>query len=223
MANGGGPMWTPPILDLAVDRYAAWKNWNEKWKDYGVVTELEKKPKDYQCSILRYTFTDETRKIYNTLKLSEEDSKDPEKIITVSDNFAKRVINETLERHTLNSRTQEIEESFDDFITDVKIFSKNCNFCDNCHDSLIRDRIVAGIRDDRSENKLTLKTAEDICRAKEKAFEGAKTLQKQDKEEMVEPVVYNKPQPTYYRNKNNKTYGNNNQQGQYKTNQGNPY
>ena len=33
-------MWTPPILDLYVDRYAAWKIWKSRWDDYSIVTGL---------------------------------------------------------------------------------------------------------------------------------------------------------------------------------------
>ena len=49
--------------------------------------------------MLRYMFTDDTHKSYETLNLSEEDIKDPSKIIDALDNFVKWVVNETLEIH----------------------------------------------------------------------------------------------------------------------------
>ena len=69
--------------------------------------------------------------------------------------------------HTFNQRIQEEGETFDDFVTDIKILSKNCNFCATSHDSMIRDRIVTGINDTLrkkllAEPKLTLKQAEGI-------------------------------------------------------------
>ena len=63
-----------------------------------------------------------------------------------------------------------------------KLLSKNCNFCDTCHNGLIRDRIVAGINSDQlrrkfsSEDKLDPKKAENICRSNEKAIEGAAAM-----------------------------------------------
>ena len=33
----------PPILDLTVDRYAAWTSWKKKWEDYAVITGLSAK------------------------------------------------------------------------------------------------------------------------------------------------------------------------------------
>ena len=78
--------------------------------------------------MLRYTFTEETRKIYNTLNLTPDEAKDDKVIITKLETFAKGTVNETLERHTFNSRTQEEGESFDDFLTELKVLLKNCNF-----------------------------------------------------------------------------------------------
>ena len=40
--NMAEALWTPPVLDLFVDRYAAWRAWKAKWIDYCIVTELEK-------------------------------------------------------------------------------------------------------------------------------------------------------------------------------------
>ena len=173
---------TPPILDLTVDRYAAFKIWKQKWNDYKLLTDLDNKPVEFQCAMLRYTFSDETRNIYEALSLSEGDGKDPEKIIEHLETFARGIINETLERHSFNCRKQEEGERFDEFLTEVKLRAKNCNFCATCYPGLLRDRIVGGIRDDHmrqkllSDSKLTLQKAEDICRAGEKAQEGMNTL-----------------------------------------------
>ena len=167
--------WEPPKLDLSVDRYNAFKAWKDRYDDYAVVSKLEAEEPAYKCSILRYCFTEETRKIHNTLNLTEEEQKDSKVIIQKLELFAKGTVNETMERHTFNNRNQEDGESFDDFLTELKLLRKNCNFCDTCSDGLLRDRIVGGIRDSvlrqklLSEEKLTLKKAEEACRAREKA------------------------------------------------------
>ena len=172
--------WEPPKLDLSVDRHSAFKTWKESWDDYAVITKLADNDAAYQCSMLRYTFTEDTRKIYNTLELTDDEKKDVKKILEKLEAFAKGTVNETMERHTFNCRSQEEGEPFDDFITELKVLSKNCNFCPTCHDGLLRDRIVAGIRDTSlrqkllSDSKLDLKKAEDACRAREKSLHGAK-------------------------------------------------
>ena len=137
-----------------------------------------------QGCMMRYTFSAETRNIYDSLNLSEADSKKPARIMAAMEDFAKGILNEALERHSFNSRRQEEGEKFDDFLTDIKLLSNNCNFCDACNPSLLRDRIVSGIFSDEirekllSEKDLTLEKAMEIFRSKEKAFEGMNTLKK---------------------------------------------
>ena len=172
--------WEPPKLDLSVDRLNAFKSWSERFEDFAVVSKLEAETPEYKCSVLRYCFSEDTRCIYNTLTLSEDEKKDYKEIIKKLEEFARGTVNETLERHNFNNRNQEEGESFDDFLTELKVLRKNCNFCPTCSDGLLRDRIVGGTRDAAlrqkllSEDKLTLKKTEDICRSREKAKQGAK-------------------------------------------------
>lgn len=116
----------PPVLDLSVDRYSAYKGWKEKWNDYCLLTGLEGKDDKYINA--RNTFTSETRTIYQSFNLTDEQSQNPETIMTSLETLARGIINETMERHVFNSRNQEDGEKFDDFLTDLKILSKNCNF-----------------------------------------------------------------------------------------------
>ena len=179
--------WEPPKLDLGVERYNAFKSWKQRWKDYSIVTKLNDESAEYKCSMLRYTFSDETQKIYETLGLTDDEEKDVNIIINKLETFAKGTVNETMERHIFNSRDQQDGEPFDDFLTEIKILSKNCNFCQTCHDGLIRDRIVGGIQDPSlrqkllSDDKLSLKKCEEACRAREKAKEGGKLFSGKNK------------------------------------------
>ncbi|XP_061170876.1 uncharacterized protein LOC133180347 [Saccostrea echinata] len=71
-----------------------------------------------------------------------------------------------------NTRVQKEGERIDTYVTDLKQRAASCEF-ENLQDSLIRDRVVCGIKSDsvkkrllREEN-LTLQRAIDICRANE--------------------------------------------------------
>ena len=47
------------------------------------------------------------------------------------------------------TRKQQEGEAFDEFLTEIIILSKNCNFCaGDCHSSMITDRIVGGVKDE---------------------------------------------------------------------------
>ena len=82
--------------------------------------------------MLRLTFNEETRNIYESLGLSKDDSKNVNKIVEAIEKFAKGIVNETLERHTFNNRIQEDGEKFtcmspdSDFQTQTQIFFNNC-------------------------------------------------------------------------------------------------
>ena len=182
VAGGNNIKISVPKLDLSVDRYCAYKSWRSKWDDYVMLTELDKKGEAYQAAMLRYAFTDDTRQIYDSLQLSEVDSRNPAKILEEIEKFAKGIINETLERHTFYSRNQHEGEKFDEFLTDIVILSKNCNFCVDCHSGMIRDRIVGGVQNDElrrillAEKDLTEEKAREKCRSYEKAVEGVASL-----------------------------------------------
>ena len=139
MAAEGHSSLKPPTLDLSVDRYAAFKSWKEKWNDYVLISGLEAKEATYQAAMLRYTFSDETRQIYESLGLSEDERKNSTIIIDKMETFARGIINETLERHKFFKRKQEEGETFDEFLTELRLLSKNCNFCatNGCFEGLL--------------------------------------------------------------------------------------
>ena len=80
-----------------------------------------------------------------------------------------------------NRRVQENGERFDIFLGEVRRLARSCQF-EGVEDSMIRDRIVVGVRDDATRRKLlqvrelTLKNAIDICKASEEAGRQLKAM-----------------------------------------------
>ena len=78
------------------------------------------------------------------------------------------VVNVTYERYMFNKRVQENGERFDVFLGDIRRMARSCQFA-GVEESMIRDRIVVGIRDDSTRHKLlqirdlTLQKTIDIC------------------------------------------------------------
>lgn len=87
-----------------------------------------------------------------------------------------------IQRFKFNNRVQQPDESIEDFILSIKLQAEFCNFSD-FKESAIRDRIVAGVRDQLlrqrlfNEDNLTLVTAEKICTTWEMAGTNARRLQ----------------------------------------------
>ena len=81
-----------------------------------------------------------------------------------------------------NKRDQKTGESVEDYTAALRTLASTCNFCDCLKDSLLRDRIVLGIKDSSTgkrllqEGDLSLKTCVDMCRAADATFKQLKSL-----------------------------------------------
>ena len=85
------------------------------------------------------------------------------------------------ERHNFNTRNQEEGEAIDNYVTVLRTLAATCEFS-TLEDSLIRDRIVCGVRSQSRkerllrETDLTLEEAINICRATEASKEQIRSL-----------------------------------------------
>ncbi|KAK2158689.1 hypothetical protein LSH36_165g00005 [Paralvinella palmiformis] len=138
------------------------------------------------------------------------------KIELQMDEYFTGEINETMERFNFNKRNQAMDENVDNYVTCPRTLAKTCNFCDNCGDSLIRDRIIMGIIYEGYENsqadllkvgKLTLKECINICRSAEAIKRHMKLMSSIVKEDIHKVSVrskYNPKRPVNDRGKHQK-------------------
>ena len=147
-----------------------------------LLTGLADAEPNIQLAALKNSMTPESRRVLRNLDLSEAQRADPEAVMTALERFAVGQINEVIERKKFNERFQAEGELFDDFLTALRELSRSCNFCDTCNDSLIRDRIVMGLRSAETVKRLcavqnlSLARAIDLCRADEAAARDAMEL-----------------------------------------------
>ena len=101
-----------------------------------------------------------------------EHKADVEMIIEAFEKHCIGEANVTYERYVFHQRVQQSGECFDDFLGDIRKMATTCQF-EQLEDSLIRDRIVIGIRDEPTrrrllqQKKLSLSDAIDACKASE--------------------------------------------------------
>ena len=170
-----GRVRTPNHLDLSTDRGESFHVWKESWEDYVLLTGLADAEPKIQLAALKNSMTPESRRVLRNLELTETQRADPEAVLTALESFAVGQINEVIERKKFNERRQADGEIFDDFLTSLRELSRACNFCATCNDSLIRDRIVMGLRSAETVKRLcavqnlSLAHAIDVCRAEEAA------------------------------------------------------
>ena len=103
-------------------------------------------------------------------------------------------VNKIYERYCFNKRDKLLTETVDNFVAELKTLAKTCNFCDCLRDSLIRERIVLGIKNEQTTKKLlsmrdlTLNRCIDVCRSEE-----VTSMQMKSLSELVDNVNLVKP------------------------------
>ena len=175
MATAANVAVKPPTkLNLRENTSENWKSYKQQWQNYTIVANLAAQPEEYQVALFLHCLGPDALRVYNGLPFeSEEDKKTLSKIMEKLDEFAIGEVNETYERYVFNSRDQEADESIDAYVTVLRKLAQTCNFCACLHDSVIRDRIVLGVRSKQlrkrllQERKLTLTKCIDICRSTE--------------------------------------------------------
>ena len=174
-----------PPQSFCIDGNVAdsWRLFKQKWQNYSVITNLNRQEMSYQVALLLHTLEDEALKIYNGFSFANTESeRTVNEILEKFDNFAVGEVNETYERFMYYKRDQKESESFESFFACVRILIKSCNFCENCINSILRDRIILGIRNPETQSellkepKLTLDGAIRICKAAESATDQSQAI-----------------------------------------------
>ena len=176
-----------PPLPLSVSDTSnlpdVWKMFKQKWRNYETIIGLQEQPRAYQVALFLHTIGDEALRIYNGFTfVTQENQRTVDEIIAEFDGFCIGEVNLTYERYMFNSRNQREGETFDAFLSAVRTLVKTCGYCINCVDSLLRDRIVLGVRDPGiqtallKERNITLAHAIDLCKAAENATAHHKLL-----------------------------------------------
>ena len=124
--------------------------------------------------MFKHTIGDEALKVIKMFSYTEdEDLNDWCVVMTKMEKHCIGEVNEIYERYCFNKRDKLPAESVDCFVAELKTLAKTSNFCECLRDSLIRDRIVLGIKDEQTTKKLlrirdlTLNRCIHICRSEE--------------------------------------------------------
>ena len=171
----------PSRLELKGNLAANWKKFRRIWSNYEVASRLRTQSKEMRTATLLTCIGPDVLEIYDGLPFeSEEERVDIDKVIELLERYFIGETNEIYERYMFNKRDQETGESFDSYLTSLRSLVKTCSYGE-LQASMLRDRIVIGIRDNGtrkkllSESKLTSNRCIDICRANEttaKQFKG---------------------------------------------------
>ena len=161
----------PPALVLSSNKCENWKLWKQQWNNYVILSKLDKMEATVQLAMLENCLGSDGLKICNSLTFGTDETKDMKAVLMKLEETFIGELNETYERYMFNLRKQQSGESIDDYVTDLRNLAKSCKFCDCLGESLLRDRIVMGVRDLETRKKLLeiknlkLSACIDLCRS----------------------------------------------------------
>ena len=160
----------PNPLNLQGNVSENWRRWRQRFELYLTASGIEAKDDTVKSATLLHVAGEDVLEIYNTFAWENDgDNKKLDKIMEKLEAYCNPKKNITWERHVFNTRNQQPDETIDQYVTDLKTKARSCEF-GPLTDSLIKDHIVCGIRDDQTRSRLlkepdlTLDKALQICR-----------------------------------------------------------
>ena len=175
MATSASTIPPPAPLKMGGDIAADWKRFKSEWENYEIASDLtlETVSEKKRAAVFLACIGTTAYSVFRTFKFANDEDKS--KVDKLTEAFDKHCISEanvTYERYVFHQRVQQPGESFDDFFADLRKMASTCEFAD-LEDSLIRDRIIIGIRDEPTRRKLlqirklSLADAAQACKASE--------------------------------------------------------
>lgn len=173
--------------DIAAD----WERFQSEWTNYEVATDICEGSAKKRAAVFLACIGSAAHSVFRTFRFDNADDKsDVSKIIEAFQKHCIGETNVTYERYIFHQRVQQPGEIFDDFLADLRKMAKTCAF-EQLEDSLIRDRLIIGIRDDPTrrrllqQKKLSLSDTIDACRASEATSRRLRVMGGSDKVEAL--------------------------------------
>ncbi|XP_064483051.1 uncharacterized protein K02A2.6-like [Ornithodoros turicata] len=132
-----------------------WPTWRKRFLRFRAASGLNDKAELSQVDALIYIMGEQAEYIYATLKLSPEDARKFDKVLEAFDAYFVPRRNIIFERAKFNTRVQQDGESVEEFVTVLHSMADLCNY-GALREELIRDRLVAGLRDKKVSEQLQL-------------------------------------------------------------------
>ena len=176
----------PAALKMSGSLAAEWKRFRSQWQNYETAADLANATTKKRAAVFLACVGTEAYELYQTMQFaSEEASKEIDNVIEAFERHCVGETNVTYERYEFNRRVQEPAERFDNFLAAIRRLVRTCEY-GTLEESILRDRIVMGIRDDATRRKmlqtrkLTLEMAIDICKSSEAASRQLKAIASPD-------------------------------------------
>lgn len=174
----------PDPLSMDGNLSENWRRWEQRFDLYLKAMGAETKPDVQKRALLLHSIGEEAIEVYNTFTFADDgdDAETLPNLLVKFRAYCNPRKNVVYERYKFWQASQNTDQTFDQYVTDLKNLAKSCEF-DNGKDLMIRDKIVFSTKQvplkERllRERDLTLVKAMDMSRAAETSREQLKTMQ----------------------------------------------
>ncbi|XP_046409067.1 uncharacterized protein LOC124173947 [Ischnura elegans] len=164
--------------------YVEWTNFVREFENFLAATKRDEEEEKVKIALMLNILGTKALALFDTFSIADEERKSYSAVKKAFENYVAPKINETFERFVFNQRVQEEGENFEHFFAECRRLIKNCGFArsEPQEDSLLRDRIVFGVRDKAVQEALlrmedlSLEKAATHCRAVEQSRRQAKLM-----------------------------------------------
>lgn len=187
------------------------ENWRKFKRNFDIfmhAAELNEKPDIVKVNTFLNAIGESAVEVFDTFNITNEQRLVYNDVIAAFENFCTPKKNEVYERFIFYQRKQKEGEKFDTYLMEIKRLVRTCAFGAK-ENEMLRDQIVMGIWDRRTQSKLlettdlTYETAVNKCRASEISREQATTMNKTTKIDEVKKIPHGKSHETKNNNNNN--------------------
>ena len=145
MASGYSVPLQPPA-PFRFDAPDEWPRWKRRFEQFRTASGLSEEGEERQVCTLLYCLGEEAEDVLTSTNITAESRKKYSDVLGKFDDFFKVRKNVIYERARFNQRSQREDETAEQYITSLYSLAGDCEFGDT-KDTMIRDRLVVGIRD----------------------------------------------------------------------------
>ncbi|KAG1650887.1 hypothetical protein GQR58_027656 [Nymphon striatum] len=172
----------PPELNINCDNLSVtYKTWIQRVELYSLASGLSEKSEGVQCAAFLHMAGEGAIKVFNTFEIASSDRNRIEVLKRKFLEYCQPRKNLIYCRYVFFNRSQRESENIDEYVTELKTMAGDCEF-EQLYESLIRDRIVCGTRNNNLKtallrcDNLTLQKCIEMCRAHEMSLVSMKEL-----------------------------------------------
>src|SRR5678816_3662126 len=141
---------------------AEWKRFSSQWANFEVASDLDEKSSSKRAAVFLACIGSEAYETFQAMDFETEgDRADIEKVIEAFESHCVGEVHVTYERYVFNQRMQDVGETFDSFMSDLRRLIKSCDY-GTLDESMLRDRIVIGVRDVATKQLREMATPDEV-------------------------------------------------------------